>query len=320
MPKVQQNHKNYIISLANLCRWLAEQAENLGVEIFPGFAASKLLYNSDNSLKGVQTGDMGLDADGNQKSSYEPGFEFHAKYTIFAEGCRGHLGKEIINKYALDADCDPQHYGIGIKEVWEVPSDQHNEGVVVHTAGYPMIKNSEAASSGGFLYHTEDNKVSLGLIMDLSYSNPHISPFDEFQKFKHHPVVKNVIADGKRLSYGARALVKGGLNSLPKMSFPGGLLIGSTINMAPKLFKSAVADVPFVDVLNTILDASLPLTPPEWEEWGNPILNKNDFLSIQSYSPYDNVRKQEYPSLLVTAGLTDPRAVSYTHLTLPTKA
>ena len=256
VPNSMQNHGNFIISLGNLCRWLGEKATELGAEIFPGFAAAEILYNEDGSVKGVATGDMGLDADGNQKPSYEPGFEFHAKYTIFAEGCRGHLGKEIINKYALDADCDPQHYGIGIKEVWEVPSDQHNEGVVVHTAGYPMVRNSEAASSGGFLYHTEDNKVSLGLVMDLSYSNPHISPFDEFQKFKHHPVVKNVIADGKRLSYGARALVKGGLNSLPEMSFPGGLLIGcdaGTLNAA-KIKGSHTAMQSGILAADSILD------------------------------------------------------------------
>ena len=235
VPKSMQNHGNFIISLGNLCRWLGERATELGAEIFPGFAAAEILYNEDGSVKGVATGDMGLDADGKQKASYEPGFEFHAKYTIFAEGCRGHLGKELIDRYSLDANCDPQHYGIGIKEVWEIPPDQHREGLVLHTAGYPMIENSEAPSSGGFLYHTENNQVSLGLIMDLSYRNPHISPFDEFQKFKHHPLIKNVIADGKRLSYGSRALVKGGLNSLPEMSFPGGLLIGcdaGTLNAA----------------------------------------------------------------------------------------
>ena len=235
VPKSMQNHGNFIISLGNLCRWLGEKATELGAEIFPGFAAAEVLYNEDGSVKGVSTGDMGLDADGKEKSSYEPGFEFHAKYTVFAEGCRGHLGKEIIERYSLDANCDPQHYGIGIKEVWEIPAGQHREGVVLHTAGYPMIGDSQAASSGGFLYHTENSQVSLGLIVDLSYSNPYISPFDEFQKFKHHPVIRNVISGGKRLSYGARALVKGGLNSLPEMSFPGGLLIGcdaGTLNAA----------------------------------------------------------------------------------------
>ena len=156
VPKSMQNHGNFIISLGNLCRWLGEKASDLGAEIFPGFAAAEILYNEDGSVKGVATGDMGIDADGKQKSSYEPGFEFHAKYTVFAEGCRGHLGKEIIRRYSLDAHCDPQHYGIGIKEVWEIPADQHKEGVVLHTAGYPMIGDSKAPSSGGFLYHMEN--------------------------------------------------------------------------------------------------------------------------------------------------------------------
>ncbi len=207
----------------------------LGAEIFPGFAAAEILYNDDGSVKGVATGDMGIDASGEQKSSYEPGFEFHASYTILAEGCHGHLGKEIINKFELDKDCDPQHYGLGIKEVWEIPQQQHREGLVVHTAGYPMIGASYAASSGGFLYHVEGNQVSLGLIVDLAYQNPHISPFDEFQKFKQHPVIKQYLEGGNRISYGARALIKGGLNSLPKMTFPGGLLIGcdaGTMNVA----------------------------------------------------------------------------------------
>ncbi len=235
VPRTMHNHGNYIISLGNLCAWLAEQAMELGAEVFPGFAAAEVLYAEDGSVKGVATGDMGVDAKGEHKPSYEPGFEFHAKYTIFAEGCRGHLGKEVIAKFGLDKDSDPQHYGIGIKEVWEIPAEQHKEGRVVHTAGYPMIGDSYAATSGGFLYHVEGNQVSLGLIVDLSYKNPHISPFDEFQKFKQHPVIRNTIKGGKRLNYGARALIKGGLNSLPKMTFPGGLLIGcdaGTMNAA----------------------------------------------------------------------------------------
>ncbi len=235
VPRPMHNDGNYIISLGNLCRWLAEQAIGLGAEVFPGFAAAEILYHEDGSVKGVATGDRGLDANGEQKPSYEPGFEFHAKYTILAEGCRGHLGKELISRYALDKDSDPQHYGIGLKEIWEIPEQQHREGLVVHTAGYPMIGASYAASSGGFLYHLEGNQVSLGLIVDLGYQNPHISPFDEFQKFKHHPLIKQYIKGGKRISYGARALIKGGWNSLPKMTFPGGLLIGcdaGTMNAA----------------------------------------------------------------------------------------
>ena len=235
IPRPMHNHGNYIISLGSFCRWLAEQAMELGAEIFPGFAAAEILYNEDGSVKGVATGDMGVDAAGNKKSSFEPGFEFHAKYTVLAEGCRGHLGKEVIKQFELDKDCDPQHYGIGIKEVWEVPEQNHQEGLVVHTAGYPMIGASYAATSGGFLYHIENNQLSLGLIVDLAYENPHISPYDEFQKFKHHPVIKKFLHGGKRISYGARALIKGGLNSLPKMSYPGGLLIGcdaGTMNAA----------------------------------------------------------------------------------------
>ncbi len=235
VPRPMHNDGNYIISLGNLCRWLGEQAAELGAEVFPGFAAAEILYHEDGSVKGVATGDMGVDAHGNHKDSYEPGFEFHAKYTVFAEGCRGHLGKELITRFALDKDSDPQHYGIGLKEIWEIQPEKHKEGLVVHTAGYPMLGASYAGSSGGFLYHSDNNQVSLGLIVDLGYTNPHISPYDEFQKFKQHPVIKQYIEGGKRLSYGARALNKGGLNSLPKMSFPGGLLIGcdaGTLNAA----------------------------------------------------------------------------------------
>ncbi|HAJ75823.1 MAG TPA: electron transfer flavoprotein-ubiquinone oxidoreductase, partial [Gammaproteobacteria bacterium] len=235
VPRPMHNHGNYIISLGNLCRWLAEQAMELGAEVFPGFAVAEILYHEDGSVRGVATGDMGIDAGGEKKSTFEPGFEFHVRYTILAEGCRGHLGKEIISKFELDKDSDPQHYGIGLKEVWEIPEDNHQEGLVVHTAGYPMTGASFAATSGGFLYHVEGGQVSLGLIVDLSYKNPHISPFDEFQKFKHHPVISKYIEGGKRISYGARAIIKGGLNSLPKMTFPGGLLIGcdaGTLNAA----------------------------------------------------------------------------------------
>ena len=235
VPRPMHNHGNYIISLGNLCRWLAEQATQLGADVFPGFAAAEILYNEDGSVKGVATGNMGVDANGEQKPSFEPGFEFHAKYTVLAEGCRGNLGKEIIDKFELDKDSDPQHYGIGLKEVWEIPQDKHKKGLVVHTAGYPMTGPSYAATSGGFLYHIEGNQISLGLIVDLSYKNPYLNPYEEFQRFKHHPVIKQYIEGGKRISYGARAIVKGGLNSLPKMTFPGGLLIGcnaGTLNAA----------------------------------------------------------------------------------------
>ncbi|WQG86529.1 electron transfer flavoprotein-ubiquinone oxidoreductase [Kangiella aquimarina] len=232
-PKTMHNDGNYIVSLGNVCRWLAEQAEMLGVEIFPGFAASEVLYNEDGSVKGIATGDMGIGRDGEKKDSYMPGMELHAKYTLFAEGCRGHLGKELIAKYELDKDKDPQHYGIGIKELWKVPAEQHKQGLVVHTAGWPLSESGSAG--GGFLYHIEDQHVVVGLITDLSYSNPHVSPFDEFQRYKHQSVIKQYLEGGERISYGARAITKGGLQSQPKMSFPGGLLIGDdagTLNFA----------------------------------------------------------------------------------------
>ena len=235
VPKPMRNHGNYIISLGNLCRWLAERATELGAEVFPGFAASEILYDADGRVKGVATGDMGIAADGERKPTFEPGFEFHAKFTILAEGCRGHLGKEVIARFGLDENSDPQHYGIGLKEVWEVGEDRHEPGLVVHSAGWPMTGPSHAATSGGFLYHAENRQVYVGLIVDLGYRNPHISPFDEFQRYKHHPVISRHLEGGKRIGYGARAIIKGGLNSLPEMSFPGGLLIGcdaGTLNAA----------------------------------------------------------------------------------------
>jgi len=224
VPRPMHNQGNYIVSLGNVCRWLAEQAEALGVEIFPGFAAAEILYKDDGSVNGIATGDMGIGVTGEKLDSYMPGMELHAKYTIFSEGCRGHLGKQLIAKFKLDAGKDPQHYGIGVKEMWKIPADKHEPGLVVHGSGWPL---SESGSTGGaFLYHMEDNQVSLGLITDLNYSNPHVSPFDELQRWKHHPSVAKYLQGGERLAYGARALVKGGSQSLPKMTFPGGLLIG----------------------------------------------------------------------------------------------
>ena len=224
VPKTMHNEGNYIISLGNLSRWLAEQAESLGVEIFPGFAAQEILFNDDGSVKGVATGDMGVGANGEEKDSFMPGMELHAKYTLFAEGCRGHLGKQLISHFKLDAERDPQHYGIGIKELWDIPPEKHQQGLVVHTAGWPL--DESGSTGGGFLYHLENNQVVLGLITDLSYSNPHLSPFEEFQRYKTNPVVKQYLEGGKRVSYGARALAKGGPQSLPEMTFPGGLIIG----------------------------------------------------------------------------------------------
>lgn len=233
VPKTMHNEGNYIISLGNLCRWLGEQAEALGVEIFPGFTAADVVYHEDGSVKGVVTGDMGVGHDGQPTANYTPGMELHAKYTLFSEGCRGHLGKRLIEKFNLNYGKDPQHYGIGIKELWKVSPEKHKQGLVVHSAGWPLDESGSAG--GGFLYHLEDNQIAVGLITDLSYSNPHVSPFEEFQRYKTHPVIRQYLEGGERISYGARAIVKGGLQSMPKMSFPGGLLIGDdagTLNFA----------------------------------------------------------------------------------------
>ncbi|HAD48114.1 MAG: electron transfer flavoprotein-ubiquinone oxidoreductase [Idiomarinaceae bacterium] len=232
VPKTFHNKGNYIVSMGNICRWLAEQAEQLGVEIFPGFAASEVLYNEDGSVAGIQTGDMGVGADGSEKDGYMPGMELRAKYTVFAEGCRGHLGKQLINQFQLDKDSTPQHYGLGFKEIWDVPTDVHEPGKVVHSAGWPLNDNG---SGGGYLYHAEDGQVYVGLIIDLNYKNPYLNPFQEFQRYKTHPAIKAVLENGKRVSYGARAIAKGGYYSLPKMTFPGGLMVGcnaGTLNFA----------------------------------------------------------------------------------------
>ena len=232
IPKPMHNEGNYIVSLGNVCRWLAEQAENLGAEIFPGFAASEVLYHEDGSVKGIATGDMGVSETGEQKDSYMQGMELHAKYTVFSEGCRGHLGKQLIEKFNLDLETTSQHYGIGIKELWDIDPAKHQPGLVVHGSGWPLTKG---ANGGFFLYHGDNNQVTVGIIIDLSYDNPHLSPFDEFQRLKHHPVLKQHLEGGSRVSYGARAVEKGGLFALPKMSLPGALLIGcdaGTMNFA----------------------------------------------------------------------------------------
>ena len=221
----------YVISAGNLCRWLAEQAEGLGVEIFPGFAAQEAIVE-EGVVKGILIGDMGVGADGEPKDSYMPGMELRARYTLFAEGARGHIGKQLIQQYDLDAGRDPQHYGIGLKELWDIPAEQHEPGLVLHGSGWPLDTSTHG---GWFLYHAENQQVVVGLIMDLSYRNPWLSPFDEFQRMKHHPVLAKHLAGGKRIAYGARAITKGGLNCLPKMTFPGGLLIGcdaGTLNFA----------------------------------------------------------------------------------------
>ncbi len=223
IPKPMHNDGNYVVSLGNVVRWLGEQAEAIGVEIYPGFTAHEYIVE-DGAVKGIITGDMGLSETGEQKDSYMQGMELRGKYTVFAEGCRGHLGKQLVAEFKLDEGKDAQHYGIGIKELWDIDPAKHQEGLVIHGAGWPL---TESGSTGGFfLYHAENNQVVVGLITDLSYYNPHVSPFDEFQRLKHHPVLKQHLEGGKRASYGARAITKGGLNCLPKMTFPGGLVVG----------------------------------------------------------------------------------------------
>lgn len=224
VPKTMHNDGNYVVSLGNVVRWLNTKAEELEVTVFPGFAASEVLYHEDGSVKGIQTGDMGVNKEGEQKGSFTAGYELHAKYTLFAEGCRGSLGKKLMSRFDLNKDADTQHYGIGIKELWEIDPAKHEEGLVIHGAGWPL---TETGSTGGwFLYHAENNQVTMGMIIDLSYKNPYLSPFDEMQRFKHHPEIAKYLEGGKRLSYGARALLKGGLNAMPKLTFPGGCLIG----------------------------------------------------------------------------------------------
>ena len=225
VPKETHNRGNFTLSLGNLCRWLGEQAENVGVNIFPGFAASEILYHDDGSVKGVATQDMGVDAEGEHKATFEPGYELHAKYTIFAEGCRGHLGKELMDHFNLRADAGPQHYGIGLKELWDIDPEKHVPGRILHNVGWPLGRMF-SPGMGSFLYHQENNQVALGLIVDLAYKNPHLSPFDELQRLKHHPLFADVLEGGRRVAYGARAIVKGGLQALPKLSVPGALLVG----------------------------------------------------------------------------------------------
>ena len=223
LPACFHNEGNYVISLGNLCRWLGQQAEALGVEIYPGFAGAEILYDEDGAVKGVATGDMGLLRDGSPGPNHQPGMELHAKYTFFAEGCRGHLAKQLEARFDLRKDAAPQTYGIGIKELWEIKPHQHQPGLVVHSGGWPMAPDTYG---GGFLYHLEDNQVAVGFVVGLAYQNPYLSPFEEFQRFKTHPLIRGFFADGKRIAYGARALAAGGLQSLPKLTFPGGVLLG----------------------------------------------------------------------------------------------
>jgi electron-transferring-flavoprotein dehydrogenase len=222
-PSQFDNHGNYIVSLGNVCRWLGEQAEAMGVEIFPGFAAAEVLYDDEGRVKGIATGDMGIAEDGSHKGEYEPGVELHAKYTLFGEGCRGSLGKDLMVKYDLRKNSDPQSYGIGIKELWEVKPENHHPGLIEHTAGWPLDSKTYG---GSFIYHLEDNQVAIGFVIGLDYENPHLSPFDELQRLKTHPVIRDTFEGGRRIAYGARAINEGGMQSLPELVFPGGIFIG----------------------------------------------------------------------------------------------
>jgi len=223
LPACFRNHGNYIASLGNVCRWLATQAEAAGVEIYPGFAAAEVLYTDDGCVRGVATGDMGIGKDGAMTARYQPGIELHAKYTIFAEGCRGHLGKSLEARYKLHEGIAPQVYGIGLKELWEVKPQAHLPGLVVHTAGWPL---DTGTYGGSFLYHLDNHQVAVGLVVGLGYRNPYLQPFDEFQRFKTHPAIRAFFEGGRRIAYGARAIAAGGLQSLPKLTFPGGALVG----------------------------------------------------------------------------------------------
>ncbi|MFZ4527970.1 MAG: electron transfer flavoprotein-ubiquinone oxidoreductase [Undibacterium curvum] len=223
LPTCFQNHGNYVISLANVVRWLGQQAENLGVEIFPGFSAAEVLYNEDGSVKGVATGNMGVNREGEPGPAFQLGMELHAKYTLFAEGARGHLGKQLISKFDLNKGKDPQTYGIGIKELWEIDPAKHQPGLVIHSAGWPL---DSSTYGGSFLYHLENNQVAVGYVVGLGYENPYLSPYEEFQRYKTHPEIRKFFEGGKRIAYGARAITAGGLQSLPKLTFPGGALIG----------------------------------------------------------------------------------------------
>lgn len=223
LPACFGNHGMYVVSLGNVCRWLARQAESLGIEIFPGFAAAEVLHRDDGAVRGVATGDMGIGKDGKPTANHQPGMELNAKYTFFAEGCRGHLGMRVQERFNLRAGADPQVYGLGLKELWEISPEKHRQGLVLHTAGWPLPNDTYG---GSFLYHLENNQIAIGFVVGLGYSNPYLSPYEEFQRYKTHPAIRSFLEGGKRLAYGARAISAGGLQSLPKLVFPGGCLVG----------------------------------------------------------------------------------------------
>ncbi|MCK4860282.1 MAG: NAD(P)/FAD-dependent oxidoreductase, partial [Rhodobacteraceae bacterium] len=223
MPPLMNNHGNYIVSMANVCRWMAEQAEEMGVEIFPGMACSELVYGDNGEVKGVVAGEFGKNPDGTEGPSYEPGMELYGKYVFLSEGVRGSLSKQVIAKYDLQAGSDVQKYGLGMKEIWEIKPENHKEGQVTHTMGWPLGGN---AGGGSFVYHLENNQVYVGFVVHLNYKNPHLFPYMEFQRFKHHPAIADMLEGGKRVAYGARAITEGGWQSIPKLAFPGGALLG----------------------------------------------------------------------------------------------
>jgi electron-transferring-flavoprotein dehydrogenase len=260
-PPQMNNHGNYIISLANLCRWLAEQAEALGVEIYPGFAVAEVLYDDAGRVKGVATGDMGIGKDGQPTENYQPGVELHAKYTLFAEGCRGSLTKTLMERFGLRNGAQPQTYGIGIKELWEVEPAKHAPGKIVHTVGWPMDTKTYG---GSFIYHMENSQVAVGFVIGLDYQNPYLSPFDEMQRFKTHPAIRPTFEGGRRVAYGARALVEGGFQSIPKLVFPGGALIGDTAGFlnVPKIKGTHTAMKSAMVCAEAVMDALAADAPP----------------------------------------------------------
>jgi electron-transferring-flavoprotein dehydrogenase len=280
-PPQMNNHGNYIISLGNLCRWLAEQAEELGVEIYPGFAAAEVLYDDEGTVVGVATGDMGIDREGHQTDQYTPGMELRARYTMFAEGCRGSLTKLLFERFNLREGADPQTYGIGIKELWEVDPAKHEPGKIVHTVGWPL----DASTYGGsFLYHLENNQVSVGFVIGLGYENPHLSPFEEFQRFKTHPDIRPTFEGGRRISYGARAISAGGIQSIPKLTFPGGVLIGDTagfLNM-PKIKGTHTAMKSGMIAADAVFSAATAEAPPV-EATAYPELLRQSWLWEELY-------------------------------------
>jgi electron-transferring-flavoprotein dehydrogenase len=260
-PPQMNNHGNYVVSLGNVCRWLASRAEEAGVEIYPGFAAAEILYDDTGRVRGIATGDMGVGRDGEPTENYQPGVELHATYTIFAEGCRGSLTKLLFEKFGLREGVDPQTYGIGIKELWEVEPAKHKPGLVLHTIGWPL----DAKTYGGsFLYHLEDNQVAVGFVVGLDYSNPHLSPFDEMQRFKTHPAIRSTFEGGRRISYGARALSEGGYQAVPKLVFPGGALIGDTAGFlnVPKIKGTHTAMKSGIVCAEAIFEALAADQPP----------------------------------------------------------